>query len=428
VVEAALPPNESARTESPSAPEPARGDAEPLPAAAAASAAESSSPVEPEPPAVASPAPPAAGEPIPTGWTPNEERRARPPVRPPVRQPAEATGRRPEPGRPVEPPRRDIEEILAQPDEAPAEPAIWLERLRRAFSGDPGVAQSSRPIPPPEPISLTNRELLKPLVGRDPADVTVRRGGIISKAVARVDADAVAVGNEILLGEGHQQSEPETTGLLAHELVHIARRRSARFVPPVISELSEPGARPLPFAPPLGAARRPAPPAAAAAAPRTRARPEREAPSAPLDGEEAVALATEARVAAIAREHRRGEPVARGDRTDAPAAQALAAGRPTQAAPDHSPWGSLPPPWEPIPEIEAPAQPSRELVATPASEASSTGTVHRAPTGRDAAAPAGGEAPSGAADGASAVDVDTLARQVYGILKRRLSDERRRAM
>jgi hypothetical protein len=32
---------------------------------------------------------------------------------------------------------------------------------------------------------------------------------------------------------------PRTLGLLAHELTHVAQRRSARFVPPVIRDAAE---------------------------------------------------------------------------------------------------------------------------------------------------------------------------------------------
>jgi hypothetical protein len=368
------------------------------------------------------------------GWTPNEVRQARAPARAPASGPAPTGEGSP---RPAEPTRRDIEEILAQPDETPASPSEWLSRLRRAFSAGESATQAGSPPaasePTAEPMSLTNRAILTPLVGRDPGAVRLLRGGIAAKAVARVEADAVAVGDTILLGEGHEQSEPETAGLLAHELVHVGRRRSPRFVPPVVSAAPERPVGALPFALPLGSPSSAPAPAPAPVAPIGR----RPAPSAtavrnapPIADEEAVALDTEARATEIAETQRRlgSEPPQAGTWAPSSIGQPPARVEPSRSG--AAPWGGLPPPWEPMPDFPTEAS---DVGGAPAGAiglggeglGAMSGAVRRAPISREVPAPAA--APAGEAPGAPPVDVDALARQVYTILKRRLSGERRRA-
>ena len=91
----------------------------------------------------------------------------------------------------------------------------------------------------PAPLSETTRRFLRPLVGIDPADARVHRGAEAGEATARMAADGMTVGDDVLLGAAHEdESAPETLGLLAHELTHVARQREPRFVPPVVRQAS----------------------------------------------------------------------------------------------------------------------------------------------------------------------------------------------
>jgi len=105
--------------------------------------------------------------------------------------------------------------------------------------------------------------------------------------------------------------------------------------------------------------------------------------------------------------------------------------------PDMSPWGGLPAPWEPLPDVVtrmqaqtgayadspgsfAPAAPVADSAAAPAVQAAALDrNAHDSVAADVATRPSGnGSSP--------APDVDALARQVYDVLKRRLAAERRR--
>ncbi len=99
-------------------------------------------------------------------------------------------------------------------------------------------------------------------------------------------------------------------------------------------------------------------------------------------------------------------------------------------------WGGLPAPWQPLPSWMAPSQheaaPSGSgdtpAVAAPATLATAGLVVQRAPRdeqGAGAAPASAGAAPAHPA-ASPQPDIDALARQVYDVLKRRLSAERRR--
>jgi uncharacterized membrane protein YgcG len=62
-------------------------------------------------------------------------------------------------------------------------------------------------------------------VGIDPASVNVYQAPAGAPATRGVDA--VTVGNDIVLAAGQAGESPEALGLLAHELTHVARERSA---------------------------------------------------------------------------------------------------------------------------------------------------------------------------------------------------------
>ena len=62
--------------------------------------------------------------------------------------------------------------------------------------------------------------------GTDFADVRVHSGGGAAASARAVDAHAYTVGNEIVLGDGHDQGSPEGARTLAHELTHVVQQRS----------------------------------------------------------------------------------------------------------------------------------------------------------------------------------------------------------
>lgn len=302
----------------------------------------------------------------------------------------------------------------------------------------PGSVGAHATAGQPAPVSPSLRRFLKPLVGIDPDTVRVHRGDQAARLAAAHDADAVAAGDEIALGAGHDERDPATAGLLAHELTHVARSRGHRFVPPIARAAWKPTAHSAVHRP---ASVRGVDEATAGAAP-------------PPDDEEMMARVVEARVHdAAARE--RAVPVATflesdvdRDEENHPAAEpsrperALAgrsAGRSKSAQ-----WGSLPAPWEPLPSFLAQdredsgsstAEPNGSVPsAAGAAPTNLVGPASRAPAVQRAAhGDAGsGEQPTRAGshgahdDGDGAPDVDALARQVYDVLRRRLAAERRR--
>lgn len=283
----------------------------------------------------------------------------------------------------------------------------------------PRAAQRPPPAASPVQLSQATRRFLKPLVGIDPASVTILQGPLPSAVTSAHRADALAIGDDtILVGSAFVGEMPRDLGLLAHELTHIARERRPRFIPP------------------------------AARASR--------ATSAAEPSEESLARRVESRVVQLAR----SGPTHSGDgRPGAAVSEALlsdpspepsipeAADAGTMTATPHvdADWGGLPAPWEPLPEWLAPGAPGRGQAAATISPRASQATsgavalapvsmaapahvsVQRADEGRALDAPeqsspaAPADAPAGVAP-----DLDLLARQVYAVLKRRLETETRR--
>ncbi|MGI8856585.1 MAG: eCIS core domain-containing protein [Thermomicrobiales bacterium] len=330
-------------------------------------------------------------------------------------------------------------------------PAAWIERLRRAESaaverepappitpGQPAqgalprrtVAKPTEVNPPdmrreeraPRPLPEASRRFLQPLVGIDPGDVPVHEGARADAVTAAYRADALTDGNVVLLGAGKDVGAPETLGLIAHELTHVARRRDPRFVPP-IGRADERAGR---FNLPTGAA------------------PETD-DTASLADEETLARRVESRVTDAARAtdttpSPRPRPpslrVSRPTWADAPVAPPAAETQRGERADD--PWGGLPAPWEPLPgwltspapDAPMPANVTPLPVAAPAlapvapvpqlaeegreSDGESAAPEPAAVSSHDAHTPAPAEP-----------DLDALARQVYVLLKRRLALERR---
>jgi hypothetical protein len=242
----------------------------------------------------------------------------------------------------------------------------------------------------PDGLSDTTRRFLAPLVGIDPGQVRVYRGAEAAQAAAAQGADGLAGDDAVALGAGHAEDTPATLGLLAHELAHVARRREARFVPPIARQHQPDSA-----------------------------------------DEEAVAQATEQAVARAA------------EASAAPQSQPAASGAQPGA------WQGLPAPWEPLPDWLAgpsatPAAPAARAVApfapgaaplasAPQAAAPGPPIVQRAEVGREASAPLPmaslSTAEASEATPAEQVEpnLDLLARQVYTMLKRRLAAERRRS-
>ena len=258
----------------------------------------------------------------------------------------------------------------------------------------------------PSPVGDSARRFLRPLVGVDPASARVHRGPVANALASSYKADAIAVGDDIAIADGHDEHTPEGLGLLAHELSHVARHREPRFVPPALDA---------------------APPASASTGGIQRAAsvPSAKAASAPADDptEEHIALSVESRVRRAAKHKQDTEEI------QAP------------ARPDPR-WGGLPAPWEPLPEFgehasaptgsAAPRSVSR--YASESHVADESHTVQRAEPGRQPSSHESegshGGAPShgahGDAQADAAANIDALARKVYDVLRRRLAAERRR--
>lgn len=283
----------------------------------------------------------------------------------------------------------------------------------------------------PSPLPEASLRFLRPLVGVDPATVRIFRGAVATEAVAAQHADALTVGEDVLLGAVSAPETPAQLGLLAHELTHVARQREPAFVPPLLA-----GASPPPTALPP------------------------DAPIAPTArvGEESLASRVEHQVtnlaqAWVARERGVAPPM-RAVPTQVPqpgptSVLPLQADAPpiteaqleeNESTPPNThatsaAWGTLPAPWEPLPGW---------LTTTPAADRTSEAAFSAPPI---AASPTAEGSPvlaaeqgrptvsaPGAAEGAAApmepksdeVDLDALARQVYAQLKRRLAAEQRR--
>ncbi|GAB4114112.1 MAG: hypothetical protein OHK0050_18080 [Roseiflexaceae bacterium] len=250
-----------------------------------------------------------------------------------------------------------------------------------------------------EPLRDATRRFLRPLVGIDPADVTIARDAQAATLTNRLGVDGVSDGDRIALGPGHtDEQRPETLGLLAHELTHAAARRGVRFVPPMMA----------------------APPAA---------------------NEEQQARAVEAQAIQLARQ---------SFASTGTLAEPSAATRPPAAAAS-SEWGGLPAPWEPFPQWvvdatnvaqpspaaaspntalpadnPAPASPTVPGVAPTPSAAPSAGVYAAEPERRVAANESATPDRAEQEQEAPTPDLDLLARQVYEMLKQRLATERRR--
>lgn len=325
-------------------------------------------------------------------------------------------------------------------------PQAWLARLNRRALEEQRQAKSTliperhkrpavqkRPEPTqqrqPEVISQRARTFLKPLLGIDPGEVPIYHDEQAIQATSGLSADALSIGKRIEMASGSLEETPETLGLLAHELTHVARRPQPRFIPPVARM------------PDLMNDRGPSP---------------------EMLNEESLALHVEQRVRRIARAV---------STTDTPEQSVPFAAVNEPASKENDAdgeirakrgiWGNLPAPWEPLPSwlmgmpmptetrtslpIAAPFAspvPSAPDTTWQAPESGSPGDAHQTRMGMETwragterSVSDGSEEnipPPNAAEHTSTQepeqDLDALARQVYSLLKRRLSVEQRRGV
>ena len=115
------------------------------------------------------------------------------------------------------------------------------------------------------PLSASARRFLEPIVGIDPASVNVYQAP--HGAAATRGADAVTVGNDVVLAAGQAGESPRALGLLAHELTHVAHERAA--------QANAEGMPPAPQPPGVAASSVPAAAPATAGAPAPRRTPKR---------------------------------------------------------------------------------------------------------------------------------------------------------
>ncbi len=257
-------------------------------------------------------------------------------------------------------------------------------------------------------LSESSRQFLKPLTGIDSNDVRIERNEQTQQITKTLQADALTVGDTILLSDRLMTETPEMLGIVAHELTHVARNRDARFVPPIAQGTA------------LG-----------------------------QQDEESIALQVESQVRAFVEADQK----MRGISSTTQDAANFSSIQSRDLTPEQEQnFGDMPAPWElpdwmqnsalPIPNgtqpnnsmptVNVPAQP---MPVIPAPMAEAPSFIQAAAQNRNVPAnapapganlekrPAENEAGAGAAP---APDLDELAQQVYRRLKRRIAEEQRR--
>ncbi len=312
---------------------------------------------------------------------------------------------------------RAIQPPVSQPLPSPLS---RQEQTLQAALADPAARES---------LPLSVRARLAPLLGRGLGETQLLRTAAAAAATSAAAADALAVGDTVLLSPGQDLSSPRGLGLLAHELTHVLRQRDPGFVPAVVR-----GAR-------AGVA--------GSNTGQTRSDLAGGLPSAAPD-EEGLAEQVEG----LVREQfeRRGRQQAAGGGFTAPAASAPSA--------EKQSWGGLPAPWEAMPFWDAPETPPTPSAGPPRPTVSArtrpgTGSAgSRGPAGQNSSAgtgavplaqaasttrsvPGSGSSEEAAKPALPAVgsdknkarntpDLDRLAQQVYSLIKGRLHTEIRR--
>ena len=295
----------------------------------------------------------------------------------------------------------------------------------KAESQPPIAVRANDAVRSVTPVSQQARRFLRPLVDIDPASTHVYQDTIAERLTDAYQADAITVENDVEMAAGHLNDTPETLGLLAHELTHVARLREPHFIPPI-------------------------------------ARSEGVTPS--MD-EEALALRVERRVERAAQEQNGQGVLVHAELIDSASESAAGVTNPPYASrTGFDTWGGLPAPWEPLPDWLVASTATESITPMPAISSQPSSTAHLAGeiesktsladgggdrggdghargtpgpvqrAGRERSADMEQEAqmaissPSFPADPAKVPepDLDVLARQVYAHLKRRLEVERRR--
>ncbi len=360
--------------------------------------------------------PPTDADRSPAAWLARLQHTEKPasPARPESPDSLVKPGNEPPPSTPVQRPgTRSIRKGATSPQasKAPAPPT------HTASATTPSPERSS-PEEQPALLPGSSRTLLHTLTGVDPASVRIYRGPVAERATSAQNADALTDDGAIVLGGGRTTDTPETLGLLAHELTHIAQRRSPRFVPPV-SQTSHHQERfdagtsaPVPQDVQLAGS--------------------------PAD-EEALATQVEARVTDVARARATPPNALQPALLVESAATAPPAGKLASRLATRSVWGDLPAPWEPLPDwmttptdssVSAPqsaSQPQPSSSAAARAPSVDTPGTQRAERGRSLPAETEESSPAHIQEaGNPEPDLDQLAQQVHAILKRRLAAERRR--
>ncbi len=321
---------------------------------------------------------------------------------------------------PMAPPRPPLEP--QRPDEAGGE----RRRFQAALQVNPQdgfIAESQIKGLETTPLPESARRFLHPIVGIDPTEARVQRGPLADAIADSRDADAVTLGRDVFVSSAHPDGDPETLALLAHELTHVARGLSPRFVPPIIrdseaSESDQDGSR--------------------TASPR------------PSNAEEDLAERVEARALERAEDRLEtgmtaldgsgefpefGTTVSNARNTVQDGFEGNSRGpRPQRRESPSDPWNGLPAPWEPMPDLDFSGS-SRafssglELASSGAEGLTGGAGAQAASRGRNLERRAETNRQEEVAEdeqGGVQQDLDGLARQVYAILKRRLEMERRR--
>ena len=273
------------------------------------------------------------------------------------------------------------------------------------------------------PLPESARRFLHPIVGIDPTEARVQRGPLADAIADSRDADAVTLGRDVFVSSAHPDGDPQTLALLAHELTHVARGLSPRFVPPIIrdSEASESD---------MDGSRTASPRSSSAEedlAERVEARALERAENRLEAGMTALDGSGEFPEFGTAISNARNT-VQDGFESDSRGA------RPQGRESPSDPWNGLPAPWEPMPDLDFSGS-SRafssglELASSGAEGLTGGAGAQAASRGRNLERRAETDRREEAEEdeqGGVQQDLDGLARQVYAILKRRLEMERRR--
>lgn len=292
---------------------------------------------------------------------------------------------------------RGIQEAIAQTARMPTGPR---PRFVPPTSGEGAE--------PAEALAASTRRFLQPLLGFDPGDVPIVRGAAAGRITGELHAGAAAIGEVVVVRPDDATESPEHLGVLAHELTHVARRRQPRFVPPIARDVQQGVAARASTAGPLGEAL----------------------------SEESLARRVEGRVIRAAKAVKPPPGEWPGD---AQASAVIAWGRGNRRRRETIGGGftALAAPWEGLPGwvSSAPAAPHTAIARSmppslpapaPSESAPSVQLAERGRTVETEVSPPPQTASQPAGKAPVAPDLDALARQVYGILKRRLANEQRR--